>query len=117
MAELIASGMTISTAANTKSADQISGRKQYIGKGKIVLIARGSGEVLGNVFDFLSILNDVGCKRYVVTDNSADGALTGPNLNLIQKILERTDASIIASGGVGKISDIDFTKSLEISRC
>ena len=42
MAELIASGMTISTAANTKSADQISGRKQYIGKGKIVLIARGS---------------------------------------------------------------------------
>lgn len=79
-----------------------------------VLIARGSGEVLGNVFDFLSILNDVGCKRYVITDNSADGALTGPNLNLIQKILERTDASIIASGGVGKISDIDDLRHLGV---
>ena len=42
MAELIASGVTTSTAANTKSADLISGRKQYIGKGKIVLVARGS---------------------------------------------------------------------------
>lgn len=42
MAELVASGTTISTAANTKSADLISGRKQYILKGKIVLCARGS---------------------------------------------------------------------------
>lgn len=42
MAELVASGVTISTAANTKSADLISGRKQYIGKGKIVVVARGS---------------------------------------------------------------------------
>jgi len=42
MAELVASGVTISTAANTKSADLISGRKQYIPKGKIVVVARGS---------------------------------------------------------------------------
>lgn len=42
MAELVASGTTISTAANTKSADLVTGRKQYIGKGKIVLVARGS---------------------------------------------------------------------------
>ena len=42
MAILVASGTTISTAANTKSADLISGRNQYVGKGKIVLVARGS---------------------------------------------------------------------------
>jgi len=42
MAILIASGVTISTAANTKSSDLVSGRNQYVGKGRIQLVARGS---------------------------------------------------------------------------
>ncbi len=42
MAILVASGVTISTAANTKSADLITGRNQYIGKGRLQLVARGS---------------------------------------------------------------------------
>jgi len=42
MAILVASGVTTSTAANTKSADLISGRNQYIGKGRLQLVARGS---------------------------------------------------------------------------
>lgn len=42
MAILVASGVTISTAANTKSADLVTGRNQYVGKGRIQLIARGS---------------------------------------------------------------------------
>lgn len=42
MAILVASGTAVSTAANTKSADQVSGRNQYVGKGRIQLVARGS---------------------------------------------------------------------------
>jgi hypothetical protein len=42
MAILVASGVTISTGANAKSADLISGRNQYIGKGRLQLVARGS---------------------------------------------------------------------------
>jgi hypothetical protein len=42
MAILVASGVTLSTAANTKTADLVTGRNQYVGKGKIVLVARGS---------------------------------------------------------------------------
>ncbi len=42
MALVVASGSAVSTAANTKSADQVSGRNQYIGKGRIQLIAKGS---------------------------------------------------------------------------
>lgn len=42
MAILVASGVTASTAANTKTADLISGRNQYVGKGRIQLVARGS---------------------------------------------------------------------------
>jgi len=42
MAIVVASGTAVSTAANTKSADQISGTYQFIGKGKLTLIAKGS---------------------------------------------------------------------------
>jgi hypothetical protein len=42
MAIPIATGMTVSTAAYTKTADLISGRNQYVGKGRIQLLARGS---------------------------------------------------------------------------
>lgn len=42
MAVVVASNNSVSTAANTKSADQITGRNQYVNKGKIQLFARGS---------------------------------------------------------------------------
>jgi hypothetical protein len=42
MAIVVASGTAVSTAANTKSADQVSGRNQYVGKGRVQLIAKGS---------------------------------------------------------------------------
>lgn len=42
MAICVASGTAVSTAANTKSADQVSGQYQFVGKGKFTLIALGS---------------------------------------------------------------------------
>lgn len=42
MAIVVASGVTVSTAANTKSADLVTGRNQYVGKGQITLLAKGS---------------------------------------------------------------------------
>lgn len=42
MAVVIAAGTAVSTAANTKSADQVSGTYQFVGKGKITLVAKGS---------------------------------------------------------------------------
>lgn len=42
MAILIASAMTLSTAAYTKTANLITGRNQFLGKGRIQVIARGS---------------------------------------------------------------------------
>lgn len=42
MAIVVASNNSVSTAANTKSADQVSGRNQYVGRGRIQLFARGS---------------------------------------------------------------------------
>jgi hypothetical protein len=42
MAVVISAGTAVSTAANTKSADQVSGTYQFIGKGKVTLAAKGS---------------------------------------------------------------------------
>jgi len=42
MAIVVASGSAVSTAANTKSADQVSGQYQHVGRGKFTLIALGS---------------------------------------------------------------------------
>ena len=42
MALVVASGTAVSTAANTKSADQVSGQYQHVGKGKFTLVALGS---------------------------------------------------------------------------
>jgi len=71
-----------------------------------VLVARGSGEVIGDPFEYIKILDMAGCKRYVVTDNSTDGELNGPNLDLLEKVLKSTKSMIIASGGVSKLSDL-----------
>jgi len=42
MAVVVASGSAVSTAANTKSSDQVSGQYQYVGRGKFTLVALGS---------------------------------------------------------------------------
>jgi len=42
MAIVVASGTAVSIVANTKSADQVSGQYQHVGRGKFTLIALGS---------------------------------------------------------------------------
>ena len=47
-----------------------------------------------------------GCSRFVVTDVTKDGTLNGPNLELLAGVAERTDAPVIASGGVSSLDDL-----------
>jgi hypothetical protein len=42
MAIVVTSGTTFASAAGAKSADLVTGRNQYVGKGRIQLVARGS---------------------------------------------------------------------------
>ena len=42
MAILVASGMTSTTTAYTKTSDLVGGKNQYVGKGRLQVIARGS---------------------------------------------------------------------------
>ena len=44
--------------------------------------------------------------NFIVTDINTDGTLEGTNETFIREILEVTDIPVIASGGVGSISDL-----------
>lgn len=60
----------------------------------------------GDLWEVLDRLNAEGCSRYVVTDVTKDGTLGGPNLDLLARVAERTDAPVIASGGVSSLDDL-----------
>ncbi|MDH6246215.1 bifunctional 1-(5-phosphoribosyl)-5-((5-phosphoribosylamino)methylideneamino)imidazole-4-carboxamide isomerase/phosphoribosylanthranilate isomerase PriA [Mycobacterium sp. OTB74] len=60
----------------------------------------------GDLWQVLERLDSEGCSRYVVTDVTKDGTLTGPNLDLLSTVAGRTSAPIIASGGVSSLDDL-----------
>lgn len=69
---------------------------------------RGRGWVSdgGDLWEVLERLERDGCSRYVVTDVTKDGTLTGPNLDLLREVCAATDAPVVASGGVSTIEDL-----------
>lgn len=76
------------------------------------LAARGWTREGGDLWDVLERLERDGCARYVVTDVTRDGTLTGPNLDLLRQMCERTDRPVVASGGVSSLDDIAALRSL-----
>ncbi|MDN5769860.1 MAG: bifunctional 1-(5-phosphoribosyl)-5-((5-phosphoribosylamino)methylideneamino)imidazole-4-carboxamide isomerase/phosphoribosylanthranilate isomerase PriA [Microlunatus sp.] len=70
------------------------------------LAARGWTREGGDLHETLHRLNAAGCARYVVTDVTSDGMLSGPNTALLREVCSRTDAPVIASGGISSLTDI-----------
>ncbi len=76
------------------------------GSGNFRLRGRGWETDGGDLWPVLERLDREGCARFVVTDVTKDGTLNGPNLDLLAKVTERTDAPVIASGGVSSLDDL-----------
>jgi len=76
------------------------------------LAARGWTRDGGDLYETLARLDAEGCARYVVTDVNKDGMLQGPNLDLLRDVCARTDAPVVASGGVTTLDDIRALMSL-----
>lgn len=76
------------------------------------LSARGQQSDIGNLWQILEQLDAVGCARYVVTDVLRDGALSGPNIELLLQVTRHTKQPIVASGGVSQLADISALKQL-----
>lgn len=70
------------------------------------LSARGWTRDGGELYETLERLDKAGCARYVVTDITKDGTLRGPNLGLLREVCARTDAPVVASGGVSNLDDL-----------
>ena len=70
------------------------------------LAARGWTKEGGDLWEVLDRLERAGCSRYVVTDVTKDGMLTGPNVELLLQVAARTDKPVIASGGISSLDDI-----------
>ena len=76
------------------------------------LAARGWTAEGGDLYQTLDRLDAEGCARYVVTDVLKDGTLRGPNLDLLKTVCGRTDAPVVASGGVSSLTDLRAIASL-----
>ncbi|HOW58834.1 MAG TPA: 1-(5-phosphoribosyl)-5-[(5-phosphoribosylamino)methylideneamino]imidazole-4-carboxamide isomerase [Candidatus Omnitrophota bacterium] len=59
--------------------------------------------VLADQFDVQTI---------IYTDIEKDGVLQGPNWQKLQLVLEKTKASVILSGGISQLSDIEYLRSI-----
>jgi 1-(5-phosphoribosyl)-5-[(5-phosphoribosylamino)methylideneamino] imidazole-4-carboxamide isomerase/N-(5'phosphoribosyl)anthranilate isomerase len=70
------------------------------------LAARGWTKDGGDLWEALERLDRDGAQRYVVTDVSKDGTLRGPNIELLSEVAARTDAPVIASGGISSVADL-----------
>lgn len=76
------------------------------------LAARGWTKEGGDLFEVLARLEQAGCSRYVVTDVTKDGTLRGPNLELLESVMAKTDKPVVASGGISSLADIEHLKAL-----
>ena len=71
-----------------------------------VLQARGWTEEAGDLFEALETFSEVGVPRFVYTDVAKDGMLQGPNVEMLTKVADATDAKVTASGGVSSLDDL-----------
>lgn len=71
-----------------------------------VIAPRGGHDDVGELFATMTRLDAEGCCRYIVTDVARDGALTGPNLELLRSVCAATSRPVVASGGVATLDDL-----------
>ncbi|MDX1872777.1 bifunctional 1-(5-phosphoribosyl)-5-((5-phosphoribosylamino)methylideneamino)imidazole-4-carboxamide isomerase/phosphoribosylanthranilate isomerase PriA [Mycolicibacterium sp. 120266] len=100
-------------AAIAEHGDKVAvGLDVQIVDGQHRLRGRGWETDGGDLWEVLERLEREGCSRYVVTDVTKDGTLTGPNLDLLGEVAERSGAPVIASGGVSSVADLTAIATL-----
>jgi len=72
----------------------------------------GSGRTVG---DLLEEVAGAGLAAVIATSIERDGMLTGPDLDGLTAVLHATDVPVIASGGVGSVTDIAALGALEVT--
>jgi phosphoribosyl isomerase A len=100
-------------AAIAEYGDKVAvGLDVQLEAGSYRLRGRGWETDGGDLWQVLDRLEREGCSRYVVTDVTKDGTLTGPNLELLGEVADRSGVPVIASGGVSSIEDLRAISTL-----
>jgi phosphoribosylformimino-5-aminoimidazole carboxamide ribotide isomerase len=63
--------------------------------------------------DLARRLQNLGARLVIYTDISRDGVLEGPNIEAMKEMLDNTELSVIASGGVTSIADVRHLSDLD----
>lgn len=66
--------------------------------------------------EFARRMNQIGVSTIIYTDIGTDGMLTGPNLAAQEAMADAVDATIIASGGVSRLADVQALVEIEKRR-
>lgn len=65
-----------------------------------------------NIKELIQRINNTGVKTIVYTDILRDGTMEGPDLNIIQNILNDISCDVIISGGISSLADIKTLRDL-----
>ncbi len=68
-----------------------------------------------DVIDFIQSYQNKGIQDVICTDISKDGMLEGPSFELYAEILSQSSISLIASGGISSMKDLEDLKKLGCS--
>jgi phosphoribosylanthranilate isomerase len=60
----------------------------------------------------LTILDRAGCARYVITNVSREGTLSGPDLTLFTDVCATTPAKVLAAGGISTLDELRAVAAL-----
>jgi len=60
-------------------------------------------------------MKDIGVQTIIYTDIAKDGMMSGPNVEATKEIVETTGLSVIASGGVSSIDDLERLSEIGVS--
>ncbi|MFC2105160.1 1-(5-phosphoribosyl)-5-[(5-phosphoribosylamino)methylideneamino]imidazole-4-carboxamide isomerase [Candidatus Bipolaricaulota bacterium] len=75
-------------------------------RGNAVRISGWTASSSWTPLELIRQLADVGAARFIVTDVSRDGMLSGPNVELLAKVARLVDRPIIASGGIQSVENL-----------
>jgi len=63
--------------------------------------------------DLAKTMQDIGVQTIITTDISKDGMLAGPNVKGLKQVLNAVNISVIASGGISSLADIERLKEIK----
>jgi phosphoribosylformimino-5-aminoimidazole carboxamide ribotide isomerase len=66
-----------------------------------------------NIFDHSARLKSEGISEIIITNISRDGTLSGPDMALIEKVLQKSGLNLIIAGGITTVGDIKKLKDLK----